>query len=80
MRIQSDPVYGLRKTHSCFSYSCVNQEIVGHGISGFLASNVNDLVAKLIQLRDNDSLRQEMGYAGRRKVEEHYCIQVTALL
>jgi len=56
----------------------VNQEIVDHGINGFLARDVAEWVAALKQLRDNASLKQEMGYAGRRKVEEQYCIQVTA--
>lgn len=55
----------------------VNQEIVDHGINGFLARDVAEWVAALKQLRDNASLKQEMGYAGRRKVEEQYCIQVT---
>ncbi len=56
----------------------VNQQIVDHGINGFLAGDVTEWVAALKQLRDNVSLRYDMGYAGRRKVEEQYCIQVTA--
>jgi glycosyltransferase involved in cell wall biosynthesis len=55
-----------------------NRQIVEHGINGFLADDIADWVAALKELRDNVSLRKIMGYAGRRKVEEQYCLQVTA--
>lgn len=54
-----------------------NRQIVEHGVNGFLASDIADWIAALEKLRDNVSLRKEMGFAGRRKVEEQYCIQVT---
>jgi len=56
----------------------VNRQIVDHGVNGFLASNIAEWIDTLKQLRDNASIRYKMGYAGRRKVEEQYCIQVTA--
>lgn len=56
----------------------VNRQIVEHGVNGFLASDIADWITALEKLRDNVSLRKEMGFAGRRKVEEQYCIQVTA--
>jgi glycosyltransferase involved in cell wall biosynthesis len=56
----------------------VNRNIVEHGVNGFLASNIADWVKGLITLRENHSLRETMGKAGRRKVEEYYCTAVTA--
>lgn len=56
----------------------INQQIVEQGVNGFLASSIADWVAALNKLRDNISLREAMGRAGRSKVEKHYCVQVTA--
>lgn len=56
----------------------VNQKIVEHGVNGFLASDTNEWIKALTILRDNPALREEMGKAGRKKVETQYCTNVTA--
>lgn len=56
----------------------VNCQIVDHGVNGFLAVNNSDWTDALEALRDDPALRQEMGNAARRKVEQQYCLQVTA--
>jgi glycosyltransferase involved in cell wall biosynthesis len=56
----------------------VNTEIVEHGKNGFLASNLEDWIRFLTQLRDDKILRTNMGNYGRNKVENNYCLQVTA--
>jgi glycosyltransferase involved in cell wall biosynthesis len=56
----------------------VNKEIVEHGVNGFLAVTNDEWLTALSTLRDNPELRRKMGAAGRRKVEEKYCLQVTA--
>jgi len=56
----------------------VNQEIVEQGYNGFLAATHEQWVDALITLVDNKELAQQMGRAGRCKVEKEYCLQVTA--
>lgn len=56
----------------------VNVEIVEHGVNGFLASTPQEWENALTTLLTDSALRQRMGQAGRRKVEEHYSLQVTA--
>jgi glycosyltransferase involved in cell wall biosynthesis len=56
----------------------MNQRIVDHGINGFLAETEEDWVRALRALRDNRSLRIEMGKAARRKVESEYSLQINA--
>lgn len=55
----------------------VNPEIVQNGENGFLASAPDEWVAALGKLLDNQSLRAQMGLAGRQLVEHTYCIQQT---
>jgi|LGVF01.1.fsa_nt_gb glycosyltransferase involved in cell wall biosynthesis len=55
-----------------------NEQIVEHGVNGFLAATRADWVRALCALRDRHGLRKRMGRAGRIKVERQYCIQVTA--
>lgn len=55
----------------------VNSEIVCHGINGFLASDSMAWITALETLTESAELRSKMGQAGRQKVEEHYCLQVT---
>ncbi len=55
----------------------VNRDIVEHGVTGYLAETTSDWLTALSSLRDSRTLREQMGRAGRRKVEERYCIQVT---
>jgi glycosyltransferase involved in cell wall biosynthesis len=56
----------------------VNRNIVEHGTNGFLASTKNDWVIALNTLRENRVLREQLGKAGRQKVERNYCTAVTA--
>jgi glycosyltransferase involved in cell wall biosynthesis len=55
-----------------------NVEIVQQGVNGFLARNDREWTAALQALREDPDLRQRMGRAGRRLVEERYCLQVAA--
>jgi glycosyltransferase involved in cell wall biosynthesis len=56
----------------------VNQEIVDHGITGFHATTTADWVRHLATLYSDHNLCHNMGSAGRRKVETHYSLNVTA--
>ena len=56
----------------------VNTEIIEHGVNGFLASTPAEWISAFQTLIDNPDLRQQMGIAGRKKVEQEYCLQVTA--
>lgn len=56
----------------------VNKEIVEHGVNGFLANTVSEWETALTMLRDDPTLRERMGSAGRAKVEREYSLQVTA--
>ena len=55
----------------------VNCQIVEHGVSGFLAESPEQWEQALQTLLADADLRQRMGQAGRLKVEQQYCIQVT---
>jgi len=52
----------------------VNQEIVEHGINGYLTSSTQQWIEAFSQLRENPALQQKMGLAGRVKVEQHYSL------
>jgi len=56
----------------------VNRHIVEHGVSGFLAENPVEWVEALSRLRDDPTLRERMGAAGRARVEREFSLQVTA--
>lgn len=56
----------------------VNERIVTHNENGYLASTPNEWENSLSHLIGDDRLRQRMGRSGRRKVEEHYCLDVAA--
>lgn len=55
----------------------VNSQIVEHGVNGFLAETPEQWQEALQTLLADAELRQRMGMAGRQKVEQHYCLQVT---
>jgi hypothetical protein len=55
----------------------VNRKIVEHGVNGFLAETHEEWESALRALLDNADLRNRMGRAGRRKVEQQFCLQVT---
>ena len=56
----------------------VNATIVEHGTNGFLASTTGDWVNAFTALSTDRILREQMGKAGRKKVERLYCTAVTA--
>jgi glycosyltransferase involved in cell wall biosynthesis len=56
----------------------VNQEIVQHGINGYLASSVDEWIDAFRALFSDSQNRLIMGVHGQRSVEKTYCIQVTA--
>ena len=56
----------------------VNADIVEHGVNGFLATTQEEWREALTQLAADPDLRQRMGAAGRRKVEQQYSLQVAA--
>jgi glycosyltransferase involved in cell wall biosynthesis len=56
----------------------VNKKIVEQGETGFLASSTEEWVTALRTLKENRSLRLEMGKNGRTKVEREYSLQVAA--
>ncbi|WP_083961055.1 glycosyltransferase family 4 protein [Thermomonas fusca] len=56
----------------------VNQDIVSHGSNGFLANTEAEWLEALGRLLADPQLRQEMGEAGRSRVEETYCVQAQA--
>jgi len=56
----------------------VNCHIVEHGVNGFLAETPEEWEQALGTLMADANLRQRMGLAGRSKVEQNYCVQVTA--
>ncbi|MEO5328903.1 MAG: glycosyltransferase family 4 protein [Magnetococcus sp. THC-1_WYH] len=55
----------------------VNSEIVEEGVNGFFAKTAEEWTEALRILKCNAVLRQQMGEAGRRKVEQQYALQVT---
>ena len=55
----------------------VNCQIVEHGVNGFLADTPDDWLSALRALATDPDMRKRMGQAGRRKVEQEYCLQVT---
>ncbi|HYG25777.1 MAG TPA: glycosyltransferase family 4 protein, partial [Caulobacteraceae bacterium] len=54
----------------------VNTTIVRHGENGFLAANDDEWRTHLRALASDPQLRETMGRAGRRMVEETYSLQV----
>ena len=55
----------------------VNRQIVEHGVNGFLAETQEDWALALKTLIADAGLRERMGRAGRDKVEQKFCLQVT---
>lgn len=55
----------------------VNSQIVEHGVNGFLAITQQEWEDALTTLLTDSDLRERMGRAGRHKVEQEYCLQVT---
>ena len=55
----------------------VNRQLVEHGVNGFLAETPEQWEQALQTLLADADLRLRMGQAGRLKVGQQYCIQVT---
>jgi len=56
----------------------VNKEIIENGVNGFLCNNKEEWETALGQLMEDSFLRKQMGFAGRKKIEEHYSVQAQA--
>ncbi len=56
----------------------VNAQIIDHGQNGFLASTPDEWAQALLKLHRDPALRNSLGQAGRRKVEEQYSLRVAA--
>jgi len=56
----------------------VNTEIVQDGVNGLLAFGEDEWFDKLCSLIEDASLRETLGAAGRRTVEEKYSVEVNA--
>jgi glycosyltransferase involved in cell wall biosynthesis len=56
----------------------VNQEIIQDGVNGFLASNDGEWDDKLGRLLADADLRQRLGAAGRKTIEQRYSLAVNA--
>lgn len=56
----------------------MNQEIVNHGIDGYLAHNLEEWENYLLALIQNPELREKMGIAGRKKMLQQFSLQATA--
>src|SRR5205823_1167884 len=55
-----------------------NKAIVAHNATGFLADGTEQWVEALSALADNRDLTTKFGLAGRKRVEQHYSLQVAA--
>jgi glycosyltransferase involved in cell wall biosynthesis len=55
----------------------INSEIIDHEKSGFLASNISDWVKYLERLLSSVTLRNEMGLAGLKIVEQRFTLNTT---
>jgi glycosyltransferase involved in cell wall biosynthesis len=53
----------------------VNQDMVGHGVNGFLAETPAEWTEALRKLVTDDALRQRMGAKGREMVKNQYSLQ-----
>lgn len=53
----------------------VNKDIIDDGVNGFLASTDEEWVEKLTLLIEHQELRQKIGKAGRKTVEEKYSVK-----
>jgi glycosyltransferase involved in cell wall biosynthesis len=56
----------------------VNREIIHDGSNGFLATTVDDWIAKLEQLLSDTELRCRFAAAGRQTIAERYSLEINA--
>lgn len=55
----------------------VNSDIIQDGVNGFLASTTEDWVEKISLLIENEELREKMGKAGRKTVENDFSVEAS---
>lgn len=55
-----------------------NKTIIRDGINGYLASSNDEYIEKITALIAERSLRERLGRAGRRTIEERYALEVAA--
>lgn len=67
--------YGAAAISSVCSAVGVNQHIVEHGQTGFLAHNQAEWLDYLARLLEAEQLRQMLGQAARQKIEAEYSVQ-----
>lgn len=53
----------------------VNNDIITHGVNGFLAKTPDEWLECLSNIVNDGDLRHRLGIAGRKTVEEHYSVQ-----
>lgn len=58
----------------------VNSEIVDHGVSGFICATEQEWKERLLQLLTQAKLREQMGIAARKKIQEHYSVESSVAL
>jgi glycosyltransferase involved in cell wall biosynthesis len=58
------------------SQAGANAEAVAHEVTGLLAANPQEWVAHITRLARDAGLRRAMGEAGRRRVAEHFSLEV----
>jgi len=56
----------------------INRDVVEDGVSGVWASTKDEWIEKLSTLIESAPLRVQMGTEGRKKIMEHYTVQVCA--
>ena len=54
----------------------MNKDVITDGVNGFLAANENEWIDKLTLLIENKELREKMGKAGRKTIEQRFSSQV----
>lgn len=56
----------------------MNKEVCIDGETGFIAKLKDEWIEKILFLKNNSQMRNEVGQTARKLVEDKYCIQVTA--
>ncbi len=56
----------------------VNTEILNNGFDGFICTDHHDWVTKMETLLTHVQLRQQMGIAARKKIEDNYSVKATS--
>jgi glycosyltransferase involved in cell wall biosynthesis len=53
----------------------VNNEIINHGVNGFLANTFDEWVDKISKLIESEELRKKMGEKGRETIKNNYSVK-----